>query len=189
MAPADAEPALRPARRLGRLRRRAGQRTRVPSDGRPLHGCSADASAWCRCAGQNPPHRQARTSRMYTSSYNIGSHRVTTCPLPTIRRPRSAGLCASWAPTCAMRGAGGGCRCRSLRTGHSRPGRPCSGSKRGTTGSAWEIYASVIHALGLLDGLGDVADWRRDEFGHALMTAELPRRARSRRPPGKRPDD
>ena len=51
------------------------------------------------------------------------------------------------------------------------------------------IYASVIHALGLLDGLGDVADWRRDEFGHALMTAELPRRVRSRWPARSRSDD
>ena len=43
------------------------------------------------------------------------------------------------------------------------------------------IYASVLHALGLLEGLGALADWRRDDFGQALAAAELPRRVRSRR--------
>ena len=44
------------------------------------------------------------------------------------------------------------------------------------------IYAAVMHSLGLLDGLAEVADWRRDEFGQALAAAELPRRVRARRP-------
>lgn len=43
------------------------------------------------------------------------------------------------------------------------------------------IYAAVMHSLGLLDGLGEVADWRRDAFGQALATAELPKRVRPRR--------
>ena len=47
------------------------------------------------------------------------------------------------------------------------------------------IYAAVMHALGLLEGLGDVADWRRDEFGQALAAAALPQRVRSRRSPSK----
>ena len=45
------------------------------------------------------------------------------------------------------------------------------------------IYAAVMHSLGLLHGLAEVADWRRDEFGQALAAAELPRRVRARRPP------
>ncbi|MXZ39920.1 MAG: helix-turn-helix transcriptional regulator [Holophagales bacterium] len=43
------------------------------------------------------------------------------------------------------------------------------------------ILAAVVHALGFLDELADTADWRRDEFGHSLLTASLPRRARGRR--------
>lgn len=44
------------------------------------------------------------------------------------------------------------------------------------------IYAAVMHALGLLDGLRDLADWRRDDFGQALAAAALPRRVHTRRP-------
>ncbi len=47
------------------------------------------------------------------------------------------------------------------------------------------IYAAVMHALGLLDGLGEMADWRRDAFGQALAAADLPQRVRSRHSPSK----
>ena len=43
------------------------------------------------------------------------------------------------------------------------------------------IYAAVIHALGLLDGLSDVADWRNDPFGQALVADSLPRRVHGKR--------
>lgn len=43
------------------------------------------------------------------------------------------------------------------------------------------IYAAVLQALGLLDGLGDLADFRGDTVGQALTTAALPARARIRR--------
>lgn len=43
------------------------------------------------------------------------------------------------------------------------------------------IYAAVLQALGLLGGLTDAADLTRDSAGRALMTAELPSRARARR--------
>ena len=43
------------------------------------------------------------------------------------------------------------------------------------------IYAAVLHALGLLEGMGDVADIAHDTVGQALATAELPTRARIRR--------
>jgi len=33
------------------------------------------------------------------------------------------------------------------------------------------IYASVLQALGMIDGLADVADVRRDEVGLKLMSA------------------
>jgi transcriptional regulator with XRE-family HTH domain len=45
------------------------------------------------------------------------------------------------------------------------------------------IYAAVLHALGLLDGLKDLADIGRDSVGQALAGAELPKRVRPRRPP------
>ena len=47
------------------------------------------------------------------------------------------------------------------------------------------IYASVLQALGLLDGLGEVADIGRDSVGQALASAELPERVRIRRKPRK----
>ncbi|MDF0546528.1 hypothetical protein PX699_29660 [Sphingobium sp. H39-3-25] len=43
------------------------------------------------------------------------------------------------------------------------------------------IYAAVLHALGLLDGLGDIADIGRDVVGQSLASAELPKRSRIRR--------
>ena len=51
------------------------------------------------------------------------------------------------------------------------------------------IYASVLQALGLLDGLGEVADIGRDSVGQALASAELPKRVRIRRKPRKPDDD
>jgi hypothetical protein len=45
------------------------------------------------------------------------------------------------------------------------------------------IYAAVLQTLGFLDGLAQVADPSHDSVGQALMDAELPSRARLRRPP------
>jgi transcriptional regulator with XRE-family HTH domain len=50
------------------------------------------------------------------------------------------------------------------------------------------IYAAVLQALGLLDGLGEIADISRDSVGQALASAELPERVRIKRTPRK-PDD
>jgi transcriptional regulator with XRE-family HTH domain len=50
------------------------------------------------------------------------------------------------------------------------------------------IYAAVLQALGLLDGVGEIADIGRDTVGQALASAELPERVRirqsSRKPTG-----
>ncbi len=43
------------------------------------------------------------------------------------------------------------------------------------------IYGAVLQALGLLDGLGDIADLNRDRIGQALASAALPKRARLRK--------
>ena len=45
------------------------------------------------------------------------------------------------------------------------------------------IYAAVLHALGLLDALGEIADIARDSVGQALASADLPKRVRLKRPP------
>ncbi|NRB56277.1 MAG: helix-turn-helix transcriptional regulator [Salinicola sp.] len=45
------------------------------------------------------------------------------------------------------------------------------------------IYASVLQALGLLDGLADIADIGNDSVGQALAIAELPKRVGSKRLP------
>lgn len=49
------------------------------------------------------------------------------------------------------------------------------------------IYAAVLQALGLLDGLGLIADPGNDEVGLALASEKLPKRVRLRRK--KEPDD
>ena len=46
------------------------------------------------------------------------------------------------------------------------------------------IYAAVLQALGLLDGLGGIADISRDIVGQALASAELPKRVRIKRTAG-----
>lgn len=45
------------------------------------------------------------------------------------------------------------------------------------------IYAAVLQALGLLDGLGQLADPSLDSAGLALASEKLPRRVRLRRVP------
>jgi len=48
----------------------------------------------------------------------------------------------------------------------------------GDSGVGIGIYASVLQALGLLDGLGSIADIGRDEVGRSLASADLPQRIR-----------
>jgi hypothetical protein len=43
------------------------------------------------------------------------------------------------------------------------------------------IYAAVLQALGLLDGLGLLADPSRDEAGLAIASEKLPKRMRLQR--------
>ncbi len=50
--------------------------------------------------------------------------------------------------------------------------------ERGNPGVGVGIYASVLHALGLLGDLDVVADPLRDEVGQARSEAAMPRRAR-----------
>ncbi len=58
----------------------------------------------------------------------------------------------------------------------------------GDTNVGIGIYAAVLHALGLLDGLGEIAGIGRDAVGQALAGADLPRRVRPRRNRGKSGD-
>jgi transcriptional regulator with XRE-family HTH domain len=46
------------------------------------------------------------------------------------------------------------------------------------------IYAAVLQALGLLDGLGQLAEPGRDEVGLAIATERLPKRMRLPRETG-----
>lgn len=48
--------------------------------------------------------------------------------------------------------------------------------EEGDTNVGIGIYASVLQALGLLNGLEDVADIARDEVGQSLASASLPKR-------------
>ncbi|WP_428658563.1 helix-turn-helix domain-containing protein [Reyranella sp.] len=51
------------------------------------------------------------------------------------------------------------------------------------------IYAAVLQALGLLDGLAMIADAARDSTGLALAAEELPKRARLLKRRGEIGDD
>jgi len=51
----------------------------------------------------------------------------------------------------------------------------------GDTNVSIGIYAAVLQALGLLDGLGEIADIARDSVGQGLASAELPKRVRLKR--------
>ena len=48
--------------------------------------------------------------------------------------------------------------------------------EEGDTNVGIGIYASVLQALGLLNGLEDVADIARDQVGQLLASANLPKR-------------
>ena len=43
------------------------------------------------------------------------------------------------------------------------------------------IYAAVLQALGLLDGLGEIANISHDSVGQTLASAELPKRVHLKR--------
>lgn len=53
--------------------------------------------------------------------------------------------------------------------------------EQGDHGVSMGIYACVLHALGLLDALGDLADPSNDEVGLSLSSADLPKRVRPKR--------
>jgi transcriptional regulator with XRE-family HTH domain len=59
----------------------------------------------------------------------------------------------------------------------------------GDTGVSVGIYASVLQALGLLDGLSQIADIGNDPVGQALASAELPRHVHLKRTSGPSRDD
>lgn len=52
----------------------------------------------------------------------------------------------------------------------------------GDTNVSIGIYAAVLQALGLLDGLSQVADIGNDSVGQALATADLPKHIHLKRP-------
>ena len=54
----------------------------------------------------------------------------------------------------------------------------------GDTNVGIGIYAGVLQALGLLDGLSRIADISNDSVGQALASAELPRHVHLKRPAG-----
>lgn len=53
--------------------------------------------------------------------------------------------------------------------------------EEGDHGVSIGIYASVLHALGLLDGLSELADPVNDSVGQSLASADLPKRVRPKR--------
>ena len=54
----------------------------------------------------------------------------------------------------------------------------------GDTNVSIGIYAGVLQALGLLDGLSRIADISNDRVGQALASAELPKHVHLKRPAG-----
>ena len=58
------------------------------------------------------------------------------------------------------------------------------GVEAGDTNVGIGIYAGVLQALGLLDGLSQIADIGNDSVGQALASAELPKHVHLKRPAG-----
>jgi transcriptional regulator with XRE-family HTH domain len=58
----------------------------------------------------------------------------------------------------------------------------------GDTNVSIGIYAGVLQALGLLDGLGQIADIGNDSVGQALASAQLPKRIHLKRTSGRSHD-
>ncbi|GBR55224.1 MULTISPECIES: helix-turn-helix domain-containing protein [Gluconobacter] len=54
----------------------------------------------------------------------------------------------------------------------------------GDAGVSIGIYATVLQALGLLDGLGQIADISHDSVGQALASAALPKHIHLKRSTG-----
>lgn len=54
----------------------------------------------------------------------------------------------------------------------------------GDTNVSIGIYAAVLQALGLLEGLGQIADIANDPVGQALASAELPKHIHLKRTAG-----
>jgi transcriptional regulator with XRE-family HTH domain len=54
--------------------------------------------------------------------------------------------------------------------------------EQGDHGVSIGIYAAVLQALGLLDGLGQIAEPASDQAGIAIATDNLPKRMRLPRP-------
>ncbi len=54
----------------------------------------------------------------------------------------------------------------------------------GDTSVSIGIYAGVLQALGLLDGMSQIADISNDSVGQALASAELPKHVHLKRPAG-----
>ncbi len=54
----------------------------------------------------------------------------------------------------------------------------------GDSGVSIGIYAGVLQALGLLEGLSQIADIGNDSVGQALASAELPKHVHLKRPTG-----
>jgi len=52
----------------------------------------------------------------------------------------------------------------------------------GDTNVSIGIYAGILHALGLLEGLAQVADISNDSVGQALASADLPKHVHLKRP-------
>ena len=52
----------------------------------------------------------------------------------------------------------------------------------GDTSVSIGIYAGVLQALGLLEGLSQIADIGNDSVGQALASAALPKHAHPKRP-------
>lgn len=59
----------------------------------------------------------------------------------------------------------------------------------GDTNVGIGIYAGVLQALGLIDGLSQIADISNDSVGQALASADLPKHIHLKRPAGPPRDD
>jgi hypothetical protein len=88
-------------------------------------------------------------------------------------RPLCGARCANWVRTFTTHADIAACRCRSRRARlHSTPN--ASKIEAGDTNVGIGLYTGVLQALGLLDGLSQVADISNDRVGRALPARSCP---------------
>ena len=105
----------------------------------------------------------------------------TRAESPKRRRPPSRTPSGVWAATFARRACAGSCASRTWRIASALRAFTVADIEKGKAGASIAAYVGALWALGLLEGMSDLADPDRDEEGKTLESARSPKTAPRRR--------